>query len=124
MAKAKSSKTVGSKPKTLQVKPVKKKPSTKKGDGRPRGRKDIPRDEVTVMVSRCKACGSTNRESYKGRPIVQRVLGKDPAGNPITHTIFRRTVCTDCGQARRDVSYMYDPSKSASQVEREQAEQG
>jgi hypothetical protein len=66
--------------------------------------------------SRCKGCGSTNRTPYSGKPIVQFAPGTDAQQRPFTHVITRNTECSDCGQRRRDVSYLNDPSKSASQV--------
>jgi hypothetical protein len=84
--------------------------------GRPAGSRTRPRDEVMCDPSRCKACGSTNRIAYSGKPIVQFAPGKDPQGRPFTHVITRNTECSDCHQRRRDVSYLNDPSKTAQQV--------
>lgn len=83
---------------------------------RPPGSKNLQRDEVMVEPSRCKRCRSTNRTPYLGNPTVEWAPGTDINGNPFTHVIGRRTECSDCGQARRDISYMNDPSKTSTQV--------
>jgi hypothetical protein len=71
--------------------------------------------------SRCKRCKSTNRTAYLGNPTVEFAPGKDINGNPFTHVISRRTECSDCGQARRDISYMNDPNRTSTQVRDELA---
>jgi hypothetical protein len=114
---AKTKQSVATKPKR---KPKPKQPSTRNQQpsrgGRPAGSRTKPRDEVMCDPSRCKACGSTNRIAYSGKPIVQFAPGKDPQGRPFTHVITRNTECSDCHQRRRDVSYLNDPTKTAQQV--------
>jgi nitrate reductase cytochrome c-type subunit len=96
--------------------------STAKPPSRPPGSKNIPRDEVMCEPSRCKTCKSTNRTAYLGNPTVEFAPGKDINGNPFTHVISRRTECADCGQARRDISYMNDPSRTSTELRNELAE--
>ena len=114
---AKTKQSVATKPKR---RPKPKQPSTSNQQssrgGRPAGSRTRPRDEVMCDPSRCKACGSTNRIAYSGKPIVQFAPGKDPQGRPFTHVITRNTECSDCHQRRRDVSYLNDPTKTAQQV--------
>lgn len=86
--------------------------------GRPAGSKTIPRQEVEVVVSRCKVCHSTNRTRY-GNPIVQEATGTDPQGKPFTHVVARPTQCTDCGQARRDIAWLFDPGRLVSEIAQE-----
>jgi hypothetical protein len=97
--------------------------SDAKPASRPPGSKNLQRDEVMVEPSRCKRCKSTNRAPYLGNPTVEWAPGTDINGNPFTHVIGRRTECADCGQARRDISYMNDPSKTSTQVREELTEQ-
>jgi RNase P subunit RPR2 len=96
--------------------PAATKPSEESKPGRRPGSKNVQRDEVDVVVSRCKACQSTRRTPY-GHAIVQECAGTDGGGKPFTHVIARPTTCKDCGQARRDISYENHPNKTAGQVE-------
>lgn len=129
MAKKKPRAKVASKPTT---RPTPKKASSKASNkasrptskksprkaGRPIG-PSVQRDEVTVIVSRCKRCGSTRRARYSAnRQIIRNVRGGVEPGtnNPVTHLIVRPTRCLDCGQARRDVSYLNEPELSLDQV--------
>lgn len=59
--------------------------------------------EVAVAtVTRCPACGSTEREAYSG-VVTKELPGIDPqTGGAYTHVIWRRTACRDCGQHRID----------------------
>ncbi len=90
--------------------------ATAESKGRPVGKKNIPRDEVEVTPSRCKGCGSTKRKPY-GNLIVQIAAGKTVDGKPFTHMVARPTVCSDCGQARRDISYENYPKLSADELQ-------
>ena len=70
------------------------------GPGRPRGSATTAataRGELT----RCHACGSTDREPYLSRRE-QAIAGVDPAGRPYTHVVWRRCRCARCGQYRID----------------------
>lgn len=96
--------------------PATTKPSEESKPGRRPGSKNVKRDEVDVLVSRCKSCQSTRRAPY-GHAIVQECAGTDAFGKPFTHVIARPTTCKDCGQARRDISYENHPNKTAGQVE-------
>lgn len=115
-------------PKPKNSKPKSSKPkSPKKPAGRTKGTKNIDRVESTGIVSRCPKCNSTNREAYsRNRTVVQNVAGttEPGTGNPVTHMIFRTTKCTDCGQHRRDISYLFDPKANEDQIADEAAETG
>lgn len=91
--------------------------------GRRPGSKNVQRDEVDVVVSRCKNCESTKRTAY-GHAIVQEAIGLDPKGKPFTHMIARPCKCRDCGQARRDISYENHPNKTAGEVEQKLFKKG
>lgn len=86
-------------------KPPKAAPKTS-NRGRPRGSRNIARDEVDVIGSRCKRCGSSNRTPYQSDPTTLDYCGTDPiTGRPYNQIIWRRTACGDCGQARVDKCY-------------------
>lgn len=77
-----------------------------KAKGRPRGSKNVRRDECDVVTSRCKKCGSSSRTPYQSDPTTLAAAGTDPiTGAPYTHVIWRRTACRQCGQARIDKCY-------------------
>lgn len=72
--------------------------------GRPRAPKNRSKEPVTTVLSRCRRCGSTEREPYHGTREV-KVAGVDPhSGKPYTHVVWRRTRCKHCGQMRMDRS--------------------
>jgi hypothetical protein len=58
---------------------------------------------ATVALSRCRACGSTDREGYYGVRVLQMAGAHE--GEPYTHIVWRRTRCRCCGQMRVDRSY-------------------
>ena len=59
------------------------------------------RDNVRATISRCNACGSTDRTPYHNRTEQQhRGMYR---GETVTHIIRRRTECAACGQARIDI---------------------
>jgi hypothetical protein len=72
-------------------------------------RKPAPEQSVS-QPSRCKKCGSTRREPYHGRKELE-FSGQDKEGKPFTHVVWRRTSCSDCGQARVDRHYENRPQK-------------
>lgn len=81
---------------------------------RPKGSKNIKRDEVEVHLSRCKKCGSTDREAYVDRPIRLDACGVEPVTNkPYSAVVWRRTRCNNCGQHRTDKSYEFIPDTKA-----------
>jgi hypothetical protein len=83
-------------------------PAAKKAKGRPRGSKNVQRDECDVITSRCKRCGSSKRKPYQSDPTTLEAGGVDPiTGAPYTHVIWRRTACKQCGQARIDKCYEF-----------------
>ena len=71
--------------------------------GRPRGAKNVT-DIQTVILSRCKRCGSTERTKY-GSPRIQEYAGILANGDRYTHIVRNRTRCLACGQARIDRSF-------------------
>lgn len=73
----------------------------KKKRGRPPGSKNKQRDEVTVHISSCKTCGSTEREKYTN-PQVMEQEGFLPNGQQYNQITWRNTRCLRCGQARVD----------------------
>ncbi|QDV26928.1 hypothetical protein [Aureliella helgolandensis] len=85
-------------------------------NGRPKGSKDIQRDEVDVIGSRCKKCGSSLRTPYANDPTRMAYPGVDPiTGKPYTQIVWRRTQCRDCGQHRIDKCYENLPKKRSQQ---------
>ena len=72
--------------------------------GRPPGAKNVERSVAWSTPSRCKVCGSTERDPYTKR-TVQAYGGKTPEGLPYTHIVRRWTRCTGCGQHRVDMSF-------------------
>lgn len=76
----------------------------KRKPGRPPNSPTLERPHSVAHVSRCPACGSTDREKYQ-RATEQAYSGTDPQGNPYTHIIRRWTKCAKCGQARIDRHY-------------------
>jgi len=59
---------------------------------------------VQVELSRCKACGSTERGGYYN-VIEQQYAGVDMAGKAYTHIVRRYCPCAKCGQVRIDRTY-------------------
>lgn len=79
---------------------------------KPRGRPKGPRkatDIVTVLPSRCEKCHSTRRTEYSNT-IEHPYIDVDPGGRPYTAVVWRNTTCLDCGQARRDRTFRYEPA--------------
>ena len=76
--------------------------------GRPRGSRNIARDEVDVLVSHCKRCDSTEREPYSGDAQSMDYCGTDPqTGRRYNRIVWRRTQCRKCGQHRIDKCYEF-----------------
>ena len=87
-----------------------------KKPGRPPGStsKKTAAETVEAPKSRCRACGSTEREAYTTKHI-QTYAGVIPegypdAGQPFTAIMRRRTLCADCGQHRIDRTYENRPA--------------
>lgn len=89
------------KKKTTKKKVAKKKTTTQKA-GRPAGSKNNPVDTVEAKATRCKECGSTEREKYFNRREFESAGVDVHTGEPYTHTVWRRTKCMNCGQHRVD----------------------
>jgi len=71
--------------------------------GRPRPTAG-PTPVVVVEPSRCKKCGSTDREHYS-HTTVRDIAGVRPDGMAYSKIFWRRTRCQNCGQARIDKTY-------------------
>ena len=70
--------------------------------GRPTGSKTQTPDFADVLPSRCKRCGSTERDPYFGPVVSQRYNGTDPQGRHYNLIVRRRTRCKACRQLRID----------------------
>ena len=70
--------------------------------GRPKGSGNVETDCVHVEASRCKQCGSTEREGYSRR-LVREIAGERD-GVPYDRVVWRWTKCRACGQARVDIT--------------------
>ncbi len=73
-------------------------------------RKGVP--NVTVFAythpTRCQACQSTRRTAYTNRTeeLFHTTIG---GGMPVTHIVRANTSCLNCGNARIDTTYHYQP---------------
>ena len=77
----------------------------KRKPGRPKGSKNLQIDDrVTVELSRCKQCQSTERSSYGDHPTVHEITGVHN-GQPYKRMVWRRCRCLNCGQWRIDIFY-------------------
>jgi len=77
------------------------KTAAKKKAGRPKGSPNKDADIAPGKLTRCHACGSTERSKYTSR-VTHAYRGTTPDGDPYTHIVWRRCICTDCGQHRVD----------------------
>lgn len=75
---------------------------TKRKRGRPPGSKNKPVDHAEAMPSRCRQCGSTEREPYF-RTTATEYGGLLGTGQSYTHIVRRWTRCAACGQTRIDL---------------------
>jgi len=80
----------------------------KRTRGRPAGSRNQTRPCADVFPGRCPRCGSTRRTPYRSKPVI-RALSGVADGKPYTHVVWRATRCLDCGQARTDRTYLYQP---------------
>jgi hypothetical protein len=69
---------------------------------------------VDVAVSRCTACGSTNRLGYHHTAITEQG-GLTPDGQVYERIVRRYCRCADCGQTRIDRSYETGPRSAAAE---------
>lgn len=77
---------------------------------RTKGARNI--DDIAIQhPSRCRACGSTEREPYSNRDEEECIttIGE---GIPITHIIRQQTRCKTCGQARIDRTFENRPEST------------
>ena len=84
------------------IKKTKKRQTKKRG--RPVGSKTAERDQQVVIESRCRRCGSTDREPYTNPRSVPGG-GVAPDGKSYTEVILSPTRCLQCGQSRTDRRY-------------------
>lgn len=84
--------------------------STKSKQGRPKGAKTVKKPESTGVLTRCKRCGSTDRERYTNSRTVQQ-SGIGPDGEPYNQVTWKNTRCKSCTQARVDKFYELVPQK-------------
>lgn len=85
---------------------AKKKATRKRKPGRPKGATTKQRDVVVGQLTRCKSCGSTDREPYAGIREL-RHAGTDPEGVEYNVVSWKRTKCTVCNQNRVDQFFEY-----------------
>ena len=83
---------------------AKKKPTRKRRPGRPKGAKTKQRDVAVGTLTRCKGCGSTDREPYTGVREMNHE-GVDDDGNAFNVITWKRTQCSNCGQNRVDQTF-------------------
>lgn len=82
----------------------------KNNAGRPAGTHNSTQAIVAVIPAACPKCLSTEREAI--RIIRERNLpGKTPTGQPMTHILWRRVRCKDCGQYFTEMEYQNRPSE-------------
>lgn len=82
-----------------------------KAKGRPPGAKQLKAPETAGELTRCPACGSTNRDPYLTKDV-QVYAGIDlVTGKPYTAIVRRRCRCTDCGQHRIDRHLVNEPRR-------------
>ena len=68
-------------------------------------KKRVRQNINTDTPFRCRECGSSERTAYL--PERTRELaypGIDENGQHFTHTVWRNTACTQCGQQRVDIT--------------------
>ncbi|MBX3440366.1 MAG: hypothetical protein KF861_22945 [Planctomycetaceae bacterium] len=75
-----------------------------KRPGRPKGAATQTLPTADVQLSRCRKCDSTARTKYL-RTTETAHTGQLPNGQPYTHIVRRWTTCSDCGQARVDLTH-------------------
>ena len=74
-------------------------------DGQPQeAERPAEYDVVDTPPSRCVKCGSTDREPYWNRRVLN-IAGSLPSGAKYDRIILRNTVCSNCGQHRVDRSH-------------------
>ena len=71
-------------------------------------RKREGKSVVIVPASRCEDCDSTRRTEYTNKRT-HPYAGLDGDGRPFTAVVWRNTTCLDCGQARTDRTFEYEP---------------
>jgi hypothetical protein len=83
--------------------------TTKKG--RPKGSGNREVDQVEAPATACTKCGSTRREPYFNKRVIE-TAGIDPkTGQGYTAIVYRRTICSDCGQFRDDRTLVNEPKR-------------
>jgi len=83
------------------------KPKTRKG------RPNHHYEHTITMGARCPACGSTAARILRVA-ATRPHPSPGPDGQPCTHTITRRVICTDCGQHRFQTTLENRPAEPKS----------
>jgi hypothetical protein len=79
--------------------------------GRPKGSPNREVDQVEAPATACTKCGSTRREPYFNKRVIE-TAGIDPkTGQGYTAIVYRRTICSDCGQFRDDRTLVNEPKR-------------
>jgi len=73
--------------------------------GRPKGAKTEARPTVEVGISKCRACGCTDRSAYTNIRTAN-ISGSHPTFGLYTTIVWKRCRCLQCGQARDDKVYL------------------
>lgn len=73
----------------------------RKKHGRPQGSRNVKPDQLTVELSICLRCRSTQKERMRGHPSRElEYAGISATGVRYTHVVWRRYRCLGCGQQR------------------------
>lgn len=59
-----------------------------------------------TTATRCRKCGSTERESYQQKHEIPAAGQLAPDGKPASHIKLQWTKCKSCGQSRVDRTYL------------------
>ena len=81
---------------------------------RKKGSKTEPAPIVNVEISACPKCGSTKRSSYSNT-ITKDIQGVLADGREYEKVIWRDCWCSDCGQHRKDRTYVCSTPKDKSE---------
>jgi len=84
----------------------------KKKPGRPAGSRNVSADHAEGKLTRCKQCGSTEREPYY-KMTEQEHGGIDPDGQPYTHIVRRWTRCRSCPDRPVRIDRFYENRQPA-----------
>jgi hypothetical protein len=80
-----------------------------RGPGRPPGVGNLEYDVVDATLTKCRQCGSTERQKYRKDPVIHR----QPFSDKIVVTTWRKTRCLKCNRARRDRYVTEEPPEGS-----------